>query len=132
MISDRQLDGADGRVGQRNGIAGDRLAVDDQPFLFTAADGDVITRTAEQTGETVAVHRVRQAGIDDQSVVIRANAEDALTDGDERPRGCAGEPCVLGFAVRFRPSGAPLPDSMFDYGLPPAQCRPLSRNTLRQ
>ena len=62
------------------------------------ADGVDSVSPAAGDGKRAAFPRGRQAGVDDQRVVVGLDAEDELRDRVPVPRGGAGEPAVLAFA----------------------------------
>ena len=91
----------------RNHAAGDPgyidiLAVDDHGndallHMVRILDSHVVSRTAEISSGGKAVERGRNARIDHQSVIIRADAQNVLGDVKECPCSRSGQPAVLGF-----------------------------------
>src|SRR5574344_2316877 len=88
---------------RRHLVALDRKAVEhDGPDALLAAVGiyhrDRVLAVAEAARDREALPVLRNARIDDETVVVRTDAEDELRDGVPVPRRRAGEPRVLRLA----------------------------------
>src|SRR3989304_5557336 len=81
------------------GPAGDRFAIPPHR-LHTFADMtrilhfDLVRCTPELARDTEPIPAVRDTGVDDQTVMRRAGAEDVLSGGPIRPGGRARQPAV--------------------------------------